>query len=372
MLALNDWSDIATILSLLGGGSALLKISGYRVGFLRAVTFAFKARVAGVAGLKSVRIAQVAELQGKLKLLCQKGNASYIVVQGPKGVGKTLMIDTCLRNKNGVAEVVVAPNTLQKDIVNDCFDEIIGGASFNLFPRKPNALRVLWWYHFLFRSNPTLVLAVSERPPNAEPAQLTGAVRLLTNMGVNVVVDASPNSLPPDLLTTERQYVLDVEGLSHDEIRSLPQLQNLFQVLDKSKLSPLVLDMLGGIPAKFERLAMCIHDGDVYEVTTSFLLGMVEDALRNCRVMSTENPKFDEIFALLKKDSHVSVNVLKERGLKLPSPCKILRIRRVGDAVRLVPSDHIAEFVFRNGCNDEESLKSIRKLVAAAKDESSA
>ncbi len=119
---------------------------------------------------------------------------SYIVVQGPKGVGKSFMIKTCLENMKGVAWVAIAPNTLQEDILNKCYDKIIGGASFSLFPREPNVLRILWWYHTLFRSNPTLDLTMSERPADTKPAEVTGAVRSLANMGVNMVVDAFPNS----------------------------------------------------------------------------------------------------------------------------------------------------------------------------------
>ncbi len=77
----------------------------------------------------------------------------------------------------------------------------------------------------MFRDMPTLVLSLSERPPMVKPAQITGAVRELARLGVKVLVDASPNSLPPDLLTTLRQRVIYVNGLSKEEIRSLPTLQ---------------------------------------------------------------------------------------------------------------------------------------------------
>ena len=146
--------------------------------------------------------------------------------------------------------VTIPPDTKEADVVSICQNEIISGAGLKVVDQSANVNRVLFWYHLFFRGQfPIVVMTTSERALGREPAELTGAVRRLSRLGINVVVDATPNSLPPNLLTTTRQHVIYVEELSRDGIRSLPQLHQLFAVLDEERLLDVVLDLLGGIPS---------------------------------------------------------------------------------------------------------------------------
>ena len=361
-LQLNEWSNVATIVSLFVGAS-VMKLSGFRVGPIRAMAVALRSATQRVEE-KSVRTTEMSALKELMRQASNK--TSYIVVQGPKGVGKSCMIDTCLAKTMGVLRVTVCPGTLQKEIVNDCYHKIVGGLNLSFIPQETNVARVLFWHKLLFRRGPTMVLSMSERPRNVEPAEVTGAVRELTGMGVVMVVDASPNSLPPDLLTTKRQLVLRVEGMSNENIRSLPQLQTLFKVLDDANLSEVVLSMLGGIPAAFIRLSIALASGrDTHNVVSVFLCEKVNDALVQCQMMSTREPKFKKIFALFKDGvSHVKAVELEKEGLELPSPCKVLRLPNM---LHLEPIDPIVAFVFRHECNAEEALNAMDKLVREAK-----
>ena len=373
MVQLEELANYATIFGLFAGGAAI-NFSGFRLGPMRAFTVAFRPMLLRVEN-KSVRASQVLELNSRWSGLTD--NASYVLLEGPKGVGKSCLIDTCLMGKKGILRVTVAPNSSQEFILNNCFHEIIGGPSFNITPQKPNVGRVLFFYHLVFRTYPTIVMSTSERPPDTKPAEVTGAIRELAGMGVKVLLDSSPNSLPPDAKTTERQDIMYIGPMSHEQIRSLPQLKQLFEILDQAGLSSLVLDMLGGIPAKFARLARALTLGlyhDPHVVVDNFLCTLVNDVLRECQLMSTREPKFREIFALFKDKDVADMKVLEDKSLELPSPCKVL-ISRVqddgGKKARLVPSTPIAAFVFHHGGTDA-AVDAMEKLVQDAKTKASA
>ena len=51
-------------------------------------------------------------------------------------------------------------------------------------------------------------------------------------MGLRVIVDSSPNSLPKGILSTKREDVILVEDMTSEQIRSLPQLVHLFARLN--------------------------------------------------------------------------------------------------------------------------------------------
>ncbi len=89
-----------------------------------------------------------------------------------------------------------------------------------------------WWK--LLGARPTVILSIKEirGGHNHDSAELTGAVRILAELGHRVVVDSSPNSLEPEVLTTERQVVINVEALDIDTFRKDPEFLALFNNLD--------------------------------------------------------------------------------------------------------------------------------------------
>ena len=320
-------SDIATIVGLFAAGAGW-KMSGVRIGPLRAVSLALNSKLIGGpnSGMKSIRFSQI----GKLNWLLNNVTRDfYIVVEGPKGVGKSTMIDTCLKGKKGVVRVTISSDTRENDVVSICQNAIIGGAGWKVnMNLSANTNRVLFWYHLFFRQFPIVVMHTSELAPGRLPAQLTGAVRRLSRLGINVVVDASPNSLEPNLLTTMRQHVIYVEELSRDDIRSLPELHQLFAVLDEERLSDVVLDLLGGIPSLYLNLDMelKIRDEIVSDAVTKFLLDLLNSVAEEAVSLCTVTPKFEEVLTLLKDRDQIHVTELESRGLKLPSLCNILRL----------------------------------------------
>lgn len=367
---LNNFSDIATIVGVFAAAAGW-KISGARIGPLRSVSLALKSKLIGGpnGGVKSIRFSQIGDLN---MLLNNVMRDFYIVVNGPKGVGKSTMIDTCLKGKKGVVRVTIPPDTKEDDVMSICEKAIIGGKGWKIMDQAANVNRVLFWYHLFFRGQfPIMVMTTSELARGRQPAELTGAVRRLSRLGINVVVDASPNSLQPDLLTTTRENVIYVEELSRDDIRSLPQLHQLFAVLDEERLSDVVLDLLGGIPSLYLKLDTELkrRDETVNDAVTKFLLRRLNSVAKDAISLCTVTPKFKEVLTLLKDSNQIYVTELMNRGLELPSPCKILRQTDLGRTTELVvqPTNPMVVLYCKHDSSYKKAHEAVLQLIKTAR-----
>ncbi len=80
----------------------------------------------------------------------------------------------------------------------------------------------------------------------------TAAVRALADdFWLRVIVDESPNSIPPELLTTRRETVMAFEPMSRDQIESIPVFKSLIDALKAHKLDNFVWNVLGGSPIDY-------------------------------------------------------------------------------------------------------------------------
>lgn len=114
-------------------------------------------------------------------------------------------------------------------------DPIVGKALSkiaNVHPRfwdpAGSASRVLFWYRLLFRTSPVLVMEVNERSEGQAYADVTAATRHLADTyGLKVVVDGCPDSLPPNLFSTYREIVMDIEPMPREAIESIAEFSTL-------------------------------------------------------------------------------------------------------------------------------------------------
>ena len=106
---LEQASQLATAAApFLGGGSIAIGLGVVRVGPGRALGRALRSRLFRSAAPRSLRLKDVQSLRSALNMLAPQ---SYIVVSGPKGVGKTCVIDTATERTCGIVGVSVAPGT---------------------------------------------------------------------------------------------------------------------------------------------------------------------------------------------------------------------------------------------------------------------
>ncbi|RYY42794.1 MAG: hypothetical protein EOO06_20635, partial [Chitinophagaceae bacterium] len=105
---------------------------------------------------------------------------------------------------------------------------------------------MLFFYGLMFKRLPIVVIRVPERLAGQQYADVPSAVRALADeYGLRVVVDGSPNSLPPELLTTNRERILSVEPMSREMIESIPEFQDFIGKLKRFHLDNAVWQVLG-------------------------------------------------------------------------------------------------------------------------------
>ena len=129
---------------------------------------------------------------------------------GPKGVGKTCLVESATERTPGVIRINVRAGMSSDEIIRKAMLEIANLKPFvNFMDPLSNAKRVLFFHNIFFSSRPIVTISLSERSEKNDPAEITAAVRELLELGVRVVIDASPNSLDSRILDTNRYYNCD-------------------------------------------------------------------------------------------------------------------------------------------------------------------
>jgi hypothetical protein len=95
---------------------------------------------------------------------------------------------------------------------------------------------------------PVIIIQADQRPPNEKPAHLTAAARVLADkFGLNVFIDCSENAFP-DKSRTGREIMIELEPMSSDMMRQLPEFKDLLEFLKTQDNEEVVLAICGGVP----------------------------------------------------------------------------------------------------------------------------
>jgi hypothetical protein len=114
-----------------------------------------------------------------------------------------------------------------------------------------NVRQVLRWFDIFRWRKPIVVVQVPERLANQPYADVVATVRsLVDTFEIDVIVDGSPNSLPPELMTTNREVVMNIEPMSRDTLNSVPAFAPFLSFLKLHRLDDAVWKVVGGCPAK--------------------------------------------------------------------------------------------------------------------------
>lgn len=103
----------------------------------------------------------------------------------------------------------------------------------------------------LYRSRtskvPVIILEASQRKINEKPSQITAASRALVDkFGLNVFIDCSENAL--DNERTGREYMIELEPMTWEQMRQLPSFKDLYEMLKAQGNVEVVLEVCGGVP----------------------------------------------------------------------------------------------------------------------------
>ena len=311
----------------------------------------------------SQRTASVDALRAKLASVAAD---QYIVVTGPKGVGKSCVVDTAMQRTCGVVHVGVAAGSSQKDIVRDALSSV-ANVQLGFVDPRPSVRRVLWWYA-LALPPPIVVLRAHERAEGEAHARITGAVRELVSCGLRVVVDASTNSLPPEALATLRQRVLELEPMPQELLFTLPEHARLFAMLRAERLVGVVWAVLGGVPAHYCALGGALREAppeDAPRVVAAYARSELRSAIDRRDTLLAAHPAMGPLLFEFRTRGSVPKARLVALGIESPSPNKVLRAVAMDDAVALVPADAAMALVLRHRLSAVPSVEELGRLCAS-------
>ncbi len=352
-------------------GLSALSVTGLlpKVGPARAISLALRSRLFFKPETESVRAEDAARLRGLLTQV-DLSKQAYIEVVGPKGIGKSVLIDTVLKRKAGLVEVNVGPGENMKDLVAMVHRQIGGYRA--LGKSDGDAKRVMFMFK-VFGARPTVVFRVRERSAGDKFAQITSATRTLVGEGYRIIIDASPNSVEPEAMTTKRQLLLEMEEMSREVMLREAEFEAMFERLQKVALDELVWQTLGGVPASISKLAnelKGVSDELVRPIVEKVVKRALQEALASVRKCPVDvKAKILPLFA--EKDS-VPISTAEKLGIAIAAAeigsDKVLRNRKEQDA--LVPASPEVAFVLRHRFYDDgmfEKMQSFDYLCDVAK-----
>ena len=327
-------------------------------------SLALRSRFALSPSPLSQRTAAVDALRAKLASVAAD---QYVVVTGPKGVGKSCVVDTATRRTCGVVHVGVAAGTSQKDIVRDTLLSV-ANVQLGFVDPRPSVLRVLRWYALVLPP-PIVVLRAHERAEGEAYARITGAVRDLVSCGLRVLVDASTNSLQPEALATLRQRVLELEPMPRDLLLTIPEHAHLFAMLRAERLEGVVWAVLGGVPAHYNALRGALLEApsdDAPSVVAGYVRAELRGAIDRRNTLLAAHPAMGPILDEFRSRGSVPKARLVALGAESPSPNKVLRAVATGDAgaLNFVPADAAMALVLRHRLSTAPSVTELSRLCA--------
>ena len=289
----------------------------------------------------------------------------YIIVAGPKGVGKTCVVDTATEAMFGVVSVEVAPGKHYDAILANVFTAITR-SNLDL---SASTKRVLRWHRLIFRKPAIVVLRASERDPPLAFAAMHSAARALTqDFGLRVVIDASDNSLPENAKKTKREETIEVGPMSRSVLESVPDLAELLSALKAADLADVVWECVGGVPAdyiqlvgKWEKAGRGLGS-NLEAVVEPFLMKLLDQAISERDVNVVANPGLKEFYARFCDEREIPFSDLQDKKLVRPSPDKVLRLKRTPISA-LVPADAATAVVLRLALRKAPKLQELKEKL---------
>ena len=219
--------------------------------------------------------------------------------------------------------------------------------------------------------SPIVVIRVPERQTGQNYADLTSAVRDLTDLyGLRVVVDGSPNSIPPELLATKRATVIAVEPMSKEQIESISEFKGLIDFLKSHNLDEPVWKVLGGSPIDYLKLEEAIIDNKlslsdtasdvVVNQVKNHLQSILSDTFNKNVLNSSSNTK--QIIKIFRERKVIKIPKaeLEAMGFLLDYPNKVFREIQAVDDSYIVPSSPAVSLIISENVQNGVGVRHLR------------
>ena len=238
----------------------------------------------------------------------------------------------------------------------------ITGIQLDFIKPAGSARRVLFVYSLLFKRPPIVVIRVPERLIGHQYADLTAAVRALADtFGLRVIVDGSPNSLPAELLTTNRETVIAVEPMSREQIESIPELEGFINLLKSCNLDGPVWKVLGGSPAKYLKLTEAFElsntaSEEFVDQVKNHLQSVLGEALNKSVAKSSANTKAIVDVFRQKKAIKIPIMELIAMGLLVDYPNKVFREVKTSGRWFVEPATSAVSLIIAGNIQDDDDV----------------
>jgi hypothetical protein len=179
---------------------------------------------------------------------------------------------------------------------------------------------------------------------NEPYASVPAAVRQLVEVyGVKVIVDGCPNSVPPELLRTNRECVVNVEPMSREQLESIPEFREFVEFLKNHKLDDAVWKVVGGCPAKFLQIELAFScasgkSSEKVEAVKSAISRVLVTSQRTIMECSANSKEIVKLW-MEKKWEKVPVTELLKSGFELDIPNKVFHQITQGNVEFIVPAN---------------------------------
>jgi hypothetical protein len=215
-----------------------------------------------------------------------------------------------------------------------------------------------------------VVIRVPERLSGQNYADVPAAVRDLADLyGLRVVVDGSPNSLPPELLATKRETVFAVEPMSKEQIESIPEFKDLVDFLKSHNLDEPVWKVLGGSPIDYLKLKkLFIKMLSLSDTASDVFVNQVKDHLqsvlsdtfnKNVLNSSSTTKQIIKIFRE-KKTTKIPKAELEAEGFLLDYPNKVFREVKTMEGWYIVPSSPAVSLIITENIQNDKGVRELR------------
>jgi hypothetical protein len=202
-------------------------------------------------------------------------------------------------------------------------------------------------------------------------ADVPAAVRDLADLyGLRVVVDGSPNSLPPTLLATKREMVVAVEPMSKEQIESISEFKDLIDFLKSHNLDEPVWKVLGGSPADYLKLeeAIIVNKLSLPNTASDVVVNQVKDHLQSVlsnslnKIVANSSSTTEDIIEIFRKRkvNKIPKMELKGLGFLLDYPNKVFREVDTVEDSYIVPSSPAVSLIVTENIRNGEDVRELR------------